>query len=149
MPKVLLKLKDEQGVKVQARVFKAWSHIVCLLYCHFASCVSLNDICDALWLHRAVLNIIRNTVAPCRNTLSNANRKRDSRNPHTCQPMRHKPLFARVREDYGRMIWDSTCAHTGDMRSNSQISDFPRPHPAAMRVSAPLPERYGTAVNWE
>ena len=79
VPKVLRKLKDEQGVKVQARVFKVWSHIVCLLYCHFANCVSLNDICDALGLHRAVLNSIRNAVAPCRNTLSNANMKRDSR----------------------------------------------------------------------
>ena len=32
------------------------------------------------------------------------------------------------------------------LNPKSQISVFPRSHPATMRVSAPLPERYGTAV---
>lgn len=50
-----------------------------MLYCHVAHCLSLNDVCDSLGFHRAEHNSLRNATAPHRNTLSNANRTRDSK----------------------------------------------------------------------
>ena len=67
------------GIKLNARTFSLWSHVVGMLYCHMAHCLSLNDVCDSLSFHRAELNTLRNATAPCRNTLSHANRTRDSR----------------------------------------------------------------------
>ena len=77
VPKALREL-EAAGIKVQARTFTVWSHILCMVYCHLANCLSLNDICDALGLHRAELNSMRNAVPPRRNTLAHANKTRDS-----------------------------------------------------------------------
>lgn len=71
--------KSEPDIKLNARTFTLWSHTASMLYCHLAHCLSLNDVCDSLSFHRAELNSLRNATAPCRNTLSHANRTRDSR----------------------------------------------------------------------
>ena len=67
----------KEGIKISARTFSAWSHIVSMIYCHMAHCISLNDICDGLQNFKGHLNDIRNATAPHRNTLSHANRTRD------------------------------------------------------------------------
>ena len=68
---------NKEGIKVAARAFSVWSHIVSMIYCHMAHCISLNDICDGLQNFKGNLNNIRNATAPHRNTLSHANRTRD------------------------------------------------------------------------
>lgn len=68
---------NKEGIKIAARAFSVWSHIVSMIYCHMAHCVSLNDICDGLQNFKGNLNNIRNATAPHRNTLSHANRTRD------------------------------------------------------------------------
>ena len=39
---------NKEGIKIAARAFSVWSHIVSMIYCHMAHCISLNDICDGL-----------------------------------------------------------------------------------------------------
>ena len=68
---------NKEGIKIAARAFSVWSHIVSMIYCHMAHCVSLNDICDGLQNFKGNLNDIRNATAPYRNTLSHANRTRN------------------------------------------------------------------------
>ena len=68
---------NKEGIKIAARAFSIWSHIVSMIYCHMAHCISLNDICDGLQNFKGNLNDIRNATAPHRNTLSHANRTRD------------------------------------------------------------------------
>lgn len=72
------KLAKKHGVDKQARTFTPWSHIVTLLYIHLTHSISLNDVCDALRHHAGKLFSIRGAIAPARNTLSNANMKRNS-----------------------------------------------------------------------
>ena len=68
---------NKERIKIAARAFSVWSHIVSMIYCHMAHCISLNDICDGLQNFKGNLNNIRNATAPHRNTLSHANRTRD------------------------------------------------------------------------
>lgn len=68
---------NKDGIKIAARAFSIWSHIVSMIYCHMAHCISLNDICDGLQNFKGNLNDIRNATTPHRNTLSHANRTRD------------------------------------------------------------------------
>lgn len=76
--KTLRSLAEEHKIKIQTCVFSVWSHIVSLIYCHVAHCLSINGICDSLGLHCALLNSIRNATAPRRNTLAHANKTRSS-----------------------------------------------------------------------
>ena len=39
---------NKEGIQIAARAFSIWSHIVSMIYCHMAHCISLNDICDGL-----------------------------------------------------------------------------------------------------
>lgn len=64
---------------IDARRFSAWSHVVSQIYGHVTHAVGLNDICDGLDLESSKLRTIRGATPPKRNTLSNANRTRDSR----------------------------------------------------------------------
>ena len=68
---------NKEGIKIAAGAFSVWSHIVSMIYCHMAHCISLNDICDGLQNFKGNLNNIRNATAPHRNTLSHAKRTRD------------------------------------------------------------------------
>jgi len=68
-------LAREAGTDI--RKFTAFSHVLALLYGHLSGASSLNEICDALRLHEPEVTRIRGTVAPKRNTFSNANRRRD------------------------------------------------------------------------
>ena len=78
-PWMVSKLAREHGVDKKARTFSPWSHVVSLLYAHLAHALSLNDVCDALRNHAPKLFTIRRASAPSRNTLSHANRNRDSK----------------------------------------------------------------------
>ena len=62
--------------KVNSRSFTPWSHVVSLLYGQLTHAIGLNDICDSLRVFGGYLSRIRGAVAPPRNTLSNANRRR-------------------------------------------------------------------------
>ncbi len=70
-------LARETGVAEDARAYTPWSHVLTLLFAQLTHSLGLNDVCDALALHSGPLSAIRGATAPKRNTLSNANRKRD------------------------------------------------------------------------
>jgi hypothetical protein len=70
-------LARETGVADDARTYTPWSHVVTLLFAQLTHSLGLNDVCDALALHSGPLSAIRGATPPKRNTLSNANRKRD------------------------------------------------------------------------
>lgn len=70
------KLARETGVEKEWRSFSPWSHTVSMMYGQVAHSVGLNDLCDALNLHRGPLSVIRGATPPSRNNLSNANRGR-------------------------------------------------------------------------
>ena len=70
-------LARETGVADDARAYTPWSHVLTLLFAQLTHSLGLNDVCDALALHSGPLSAIRGATAPKRNTLSNANRKRD------------------------------------------------------------------------
>jgi len=72
------KLAKEHGVDKQSRKFSPWSHIVSLFFTQVSHALSLNDVCDTLSNHTGALLDIRGAVPPKRNTLSHANRTRNS-----------------------------------------------------------------------
>jgi hypothetical protein len=72
------KLARKHGVDKRARTFTPWSHVVSLLYAQLTHAIGLNDVCDGLRHHCGLLGAIRGAVAPARNTLSHANKTRDS-----------------------------------------------------------------------
>jgi hypothetical protein len=63
--------------KTASRGITQWSHLVSLLYAQFTHSLSLNDVCDSLRAHRALLSSIRGAKAPSRNGLSYANKTRN------------------------------------------------------------------------
>lgn len=71
-------LAKKHGIDKQARTFSAWSHVVSLLFAQLTHATGLNDVCDALRNHSRWLGSLRGATAPPRNTLSHANRTRDS-----------------------------------------------------------------------
>ena len=72
------KIARKYGVDKQARTFSPWSHVVALLYAQLTHAIGLNDVCDGLRHHAGLLGSVRGAVAPARNTLSHANKTRDS-----------------------------------------------------------------------
>jgi len=64
--------------KIQTRGFSVWSHTLSHLFCQLSHSLSLNDLCDNLANHEGILRGMRGGSAPKRNTLSYANRNRDS-----------------------------------------------------------------------
>jgi hypothetical protein len=72
------KLARKHGVDKKARSFTPWSHVVSLLFAQLSRAIGLNDVCDTLRHHAAKLSVIRGAVAPSRNTLSHANKHRNS-----------------------------------------------------------------------
>ena len=72
------KLARRHGIEEQARSFSAWSHVVALLYAQLSHALSLNDVCDGLRAWVTPLRALRGATPPARNTLSHANRTRDS-----------------------------------------------------------------------
>ena len=71
-------LAKKHGVDDQSRTYTPWSHVVTMLYAHFAHALGLNDVCDALGMNAAALSSIRGAVPPSRNNLSHANRIRNA-----------------------------------------------------------------------
>jgi hypothetical protein len=72
------KLARKHGVDKKARTFTPWSHVVTLLFAQLTHAIGLNDVCDALRNHSRWLGCLRGAVAPTRNTLSHANKNRNS-----------------------------------------------------------------------
>ena len=72
------KLSNEYGVSKKSRSFSPTSHVLALMFGQISHSISLNDICDCLRNHRGALTSIRESVAPSRNALSNANRVRNA-----------------------------------------------------------------------
>ena len=85
------RLAREHGIDKQARTFTPWSHVVSLLFAQLTHSVGLNDVCDTLRIHSRWLGSLRGAVAPTRNTLSHANKTRDSKMMEALfwQTMRH------------------------------------------------------------
>lgn len=77
-PHLVPKLAREHGIDKQARSFTPWSHVVSLLFAQLTHSIGLNDVCDNLRIHARWLGSLRGAVAPTRNTLSHANKTRDS-----------------------------------------------------------------------
>ena len=75
---LVAKLARKHEVEKKARTFTPWSHVVSLLYTQLTRAVGLNDVCDGLRHHRGSLSTIRAAVPPSRNTLSHANKVRNS-----------------------------------------------------------------------
>lgn len=72
------KLACKHGIDKQARSFSAWSHVISLLYAQLTHAIGLNDVCDALQHHARWLGSVRGATPPARNTLSHANKTRNS-----------------------------------------------------------------------
>jgi hypothetical protein len=72
------KLANKYGVSKKSRSFTPTSHVLALMYAQLAHSISLNDICDCLRNHSGALCGMRESVAPSRNALSNANRVRNA-----------------------------------------------------------------------
>ena len=72
------KLARETGVDAKARSFSACSHVVSMLFAQLTHAIGLNDVCDALRLHRGPLSALRGATPPSRNNLSYANKHRDA-----------------------------------------------------------------------
>lgn len=64
---------------ITTRAFSEWSHVTAHLCGQVTHAVGLNDICDGLEVNSTRLRSIRGATPPKRNTLSYANRTRDSR----------------------------------------------------------------------
>lgn len=77
-PYLVSKLARKHGIDKQARTFTPWSHVVSLLFAQLTHSIGLNDACDALRIHSRWLASLRGAVAPARNTLSHANKTRNS-----------------------------------------------------------------------
>lgn len=77
-PHLVSKLASKHGVDKKSRTFTPWSHVVSLLYAQLTHSIGLNDVCDALCNHARWLGSVRNAIAPRRNTLSHANKTRNS-----------------------------------------------------------------------
>ncbi len=77
-PHLVPKLAREHGIDKQARSFTPWSHVVSLLFAQLTHSIGLNDVCDTLRIHARWLGSLRGAVAPTRNTLSHANKTRNS-----------------------------------------------------------------------
>ena len=66
------------GIDRQSRRFTPWSHVISLLFAQLTHSISLNDVCDSIRHHGAKFRMIRGAAAPSRNTLSHANKRRNS-----------------------------------------------------------------------
>lgn len=75
---MVAKMARKHGVDEKSRDFSPWSHVLALIYSQLAHCVGLNDACDGLRNHAAIVASIKGARPPSRNGLSHANRNRNS-----------------------------------------------------------------------
>lgn len=95
----------ERNVKQRYKKFSVWSHIVALIYQQLTKTESLNGLCDAARVHGSEWGELRGASVPHRNTLSNANRKRD---PKLAETLYWKLLghFSRMFPDFTKTRYD-------------------------------------------
>ena len=77
-PNMVQKLSRKHGVDKKCRSNTPWSHVVSMIYMQLARCVSLNDVCDSLKIHRGYLATIRHAAPLSRNGLAYANKERNA-----------------------------------------------------------------------
>ena len=77
-PQLVPKLAKIHGVDKKSRSNTPWSHVVSMIYMQLARCVSLNDVCDSLKIHKGYLACIRQAAPLSRNGLAYANKHRDA-----------------------------------------------------------------------
>jgi hypothetical protein len=80
-----------------------------LLFAQVTHSLGLNDVCDALALHSGPLSAIRGATAPKRNTLSNANRKRN--------PVMAEKLFWQTLEHLQKLCPGFACGRVAGLPS--------------------------------
>ena len=74
-PQIVLDAAAE--TKVLSRTFTPWSHLLALVYLQLTKTESLNGVCDVAEAYKGEWARMRGAQPPRRNTLSNANRRRD------------------------------------------------------------------------
>jgi hypothetical protein len=113
-------LAKEYGVDGQSRTFSPWSHVVSLVHAQLTHAIGLNDVCDSLQMHQDALSTIRGATPPSRNTLSHANKIRDSSMAEALywQVMEHlmsqSPGFAKGKLRRGYLRRFRTAIHAVD-----------------------------------
>lgn len=77
LPKELIKsLVKKHGTDKHAKGFNTWSHLVSMLFCQFADCVSLREISNGLHSANGNLNHLGILRAPSKSNLAYQNEKR-------------------------------------------------------------------------
>ena len=113
----------DRDVRHRYKGFSVWSHNVALIYQQLTSTGSLSGGCDAARVHESGWGQLRDATVPHRNTLSNANRKRDpalaeklywerlkyfSETFPDCSKVRYEGYLARFRERHIHLLDSST-----------------------------------------
>lgn len=77
LPKEIIKsLSRKHGTDRHAKGFNSWSHLISMIFCQFADCVSLREISNGLHSANGNLNHLGITRAPSKSTLSYQNEHR-------------------------------------------------------------------------
>lgn len=77
LPKEIIKsLSRKYGTDRHAKGFNSWSHLISMIFCQFADCVSLREISNGLHSANGNLNHLGITRAPSKSTLSYQNEHR-------------------------------------------------------------------------
>ena len=106
-PQIVLDAARE--TKVLSRTFTPWSHLLALAYLQLAKTESLNGVCDVAKAYAPEWCRMRNAQLPRRNTLSNANKRRD--------PKMAELVFWRTFEHLrGLCPSFASCGYTGYLR---------------------------------
>ena len=74
-PQIVLDAAAE--TKIHSRTFTPWSHLLALIYLQLTKTESLNGVCDVAKAYSSEWCRMRGAQLPRRNTLSNANKRRD------------------------------------------------------------------------
>lgn len=71
------KIVQQRGTDKHQKGFNSWSHLISMLFCHFANSQSVRDICNGLRSATGNLNHLGVSRAPSKSTLSYQNQRRD------------------------------------------------------------------------
>lgn len=106
-PQIVLDAAHE--TKILSRTFTPWSHLLALIYLQLTKTESLNGVCDAAKAFQSEWCRMRNAQLPRRNTLANANKRRD--------PKMAELVFWRTFEHLGSICPGfASCRHTGFLK---------------------------------
>ena len=99
----------DRDVRHRYKGFSVWSHVVALIYQQLTRTGSLNGVCDAAKVHESEWGQLRDATVPHRNTLSNANRKR---NPALAEKLHWELLkyFSETFPDFSKVKYEGYLA---------------------------------------